>query len=177
MATLTSHELHAYLRLPEVDRAELGGQIATFVRNEFGMVMIEAGTRSSLWRAHFSYRIDESGQNVEDKPFVDGMRQWTWTFAVSCRAPLITCRTYTLGPTPDRAKRPGGTYYQKDAPPRAAAVEWTERIARQFELTYVEARALEDLNVDYDEVAPDFGDALDHDPDFPNAFQVLFLQH
>jgi hypothetical protein len=174
---LTANDLKIFLRLPEVDRSELGRQIDQFVRDELGMTIADAMAYSSLLRARFAFRIDDNGANVKAKPFAEGMRQWEWNFAVSCRAPLITCRTYSVKPAMDQDGRHPGTFYDLDKPPRAEAVDWTQRIARQFKLTYVEATALRKVSVSYDDVDPAFDGALEHDPDEPDAFQVLFLEY
>jgi hypothetical protein len=174
---LDKQDLQRYLSAPEISRSELGSQIATFVRDEFGMTMPGAAMFTVPWRAKFGFRLEANGKNVEDKPFVEGMHQWVWRFVVSCRAPLITCLTYTVKPAMDQDGRHPGTFYDLDEPPRAEAVDWTQRIARQFELTYVEATALRKLSVSYDDVDPAFDGALEHDPDEPDAFQVLFLEY
>lgn len=175
---LSAHDLKTYLRSPVVDRSELGPQIAQFVRDEFGMVTADSMVPyASAAHASFAFRIDQSGKNVEAKPFADGMSQWEWKFAVSCRAPLITCRTFSIKPMLDQGERRPGTFYDLDERPRTEAVEWTLRVARQFKLTYVEASDLRKVIVTYDEVDPEFNGALQHEPDEPDAFQVLFLEY
>jgi hypothetical protein len=66
-------------------------------------------------------------------------------------------------------------FYGPDQPPRRKALEWTQQIARELGLHYVDAKMLRDWQVSYEEVDPEFD--LEHDVlAVPNAFQVLFYE-
>jgi len=94
-------------------------------------------------------------------------------FAISERGPLITSETFSL-----MTEERGGVehqFYGADQPPRPKALDWTQQIAREFGLHYVDAKMLRDWQVSYDEVDPEFD--LEHDVlAVPNAFQVLFYE-
>ena len=121
--------------------------------------------------------FDEHDHNVpEDRDHKQSAAtnsNWIWMFAISERGPLITTETFSL-----MTEEPGGVehqFYGPDQPPRPKAVDWAQQIAREFGLHYVDAKALRDWEVSYDEIHPEFD--LEHDVlAVPKAFQVLFYE-
>jgi hypothetical protein len=166
-------DVQRHLLASEVDRSDLMQSVGDFLRQEFGLTKPDR----LGWGAKFAFRLDETNMNVEAAPYVDGMRQWVYYLIISCRAPLVTCLAYTVHPIVEQGERRPGTHYEAETPPRAQAVEWTDRVAQRFALQYVDAATLRGMRVEYGDVAPDFSEAMEHDPDFPSAFNVLFLEY
>jgi hypothetical protein len=170
-------ELRDYMRSPITDRRELWRSIDRFVTGELLVQHRDPIAPDGSETGKFAARFDAHDMNIASQPIGDGVWPWVWWFAVSARAPLITCRTFSLKPI-FRANLPAaGTDYLPEEPPRAQAVEWTTRVAGAFGLQLVDAEQMRKCVVSYDEVDRDFEFALQHQPDEPNAFQVLFLEN
>ena len=176
----TRDELLLYMRVPVWYRRKCLLLIDAFTRDELGFTLHESGFDHMPQLGRLAFCFDGHNNNVPTPP-PDGQAangEWIWRLAASSRAPLITCETRFLKVMPEmNTTRPGGVYALTETPPRAQAVEWTLRIAREFDLRYVDAKTLRDWQVSYDDVDPAFADALEHQPDDPNAFQVLFLEN
>jgi hypothetical protein len=169
--------LGRYLKEPRRENPALRARVQAFVVDRLRFVHQEAGW--SNWResGRWSFTFDEHGRNVPealgDEQSAATSARWIWTFAVSERGPLITSNTFSLMTEErDGVKH---KFYGPDQPSRANALEWTQQIAREFGLHYVDAKMLRDWEVSYDEVDPEFD--LEHDVlAVPNAFQVLFYE-
>ena len=175
-APLSKEELRGYMHLPESDRRELWSSVDEFASHALALKHRDPVCPSSRETGKFAFRFDASDRNVPAEPYRDRDAPWVWWFAVSSRAPLVTCQTFVVGAIVDAGEMRPGTHYSPEEPPRAQAVEWTRRIASAFDLRYVEAKKLREWAINYDEVDPEFEFALQHQPYDPNAFQVLFLE-
>lgn len=118
--------------------------------------------------------FDENGDQVDriaGQDLVNVMSaRWDWSLFVARRGPFLTCETATL------FVENGKHAPRIDEEPRQNVVEWTKQIASAIGSTYVEAKALREWEVSYDEIDPGF--YLDHGETgrLPTAFQVLFYE-
>lgn len=171
-------KLAGYMRSPENNQPLLWRRIGEFAHEAFAL---RHGAPEHDHRpdwGKFAYRLDEHNKNVPSPAIQRETNEWIWRFAVSSRAPIITCMTYSLSKLPELdAYRPDMVYVVLDQNARSQAVNWTRRIASEFDLRYVDAKMLRDWAVSYDDIDPEFQYALQHQPDDPNAFQVLFLEN
>ena len=173
----STEQLRGFLHLPEVDRRDLWCSVDEFLLSEFSLKHHDPICPSSRHTGKFAFRFDAADSNVASEPCGESHLHWVWWFAVSSRAPLMTCRTFAVSAVVDEGVTRPGTQYSPEEPPRAQAVEWTRRIACTFDLRYVDAKKLQEWKVGYDQVDPEFEFALQHQPDDPSAFQVLFLEY
>jgi hypothetical protein len=178
----TQDELRLYMRSPVWYQRKWLLQIETFIGEVLAFKFPYAawGDGSPPVRDRFAFCVDRQNTNVPEPPHCGQPTagEWIWRVMLSSRGPLITCQSYELRIAPEmNMDLPDKVYAFIETPPRAQAVEWTLRIAREFDLRYVDAKMLREWEISYDEVDPAFEDALEYIPnDEPNAFQVLFLE-
>ncbi len=169
----TLEELRECMRQPQEDKALHWRDVDTFMREQ--LVLRFSDSTESRWRGKWGFVFNEKGENI---PPHDGRYEpgdWIWYVAVSGRAALVTCDTCFLGPhVRDGVEDPLGAFHF-DSSPRPLALEWTRRIAREFDLRYVEAQMLRDWNVSYEEVDPGFDLEVNTHRE-PTAFEVLFYE-
>jgi hypothetical protein len=179
-ANPSKDELCLYMRVPVWYQRRWLLQISDYVRDVLGLRNGVPGSDHMPERGRFAYCFDNRSNNVPMPPSrgQPAAGEWVWRLVASCRAPLITCETRLLKLLPDQnTDSPDLVFQVTEDPPRAQAVDWTLLVAREFDLRYVEAKALREWPISYDEVDPAFEDALEYIPnDEPNAFQVLFLE-
>jgi hypothetical protein len=173
-------ELRLYMRVPVWYQRKCLRQVETFLGDVLGFKYPDTDwARGSSVRDRFAFCIDGQNNNVPTPPNrgQPSAGEWKWRVRLCSRGPLITCETYMLRIAPEmNINHPDMVYAFPETPPRSQAVEWTLRIAREFDLRYVDAKMLREWQISYDEVDPAFEDALEYIPnDEPNAFQVLFL--
>ena len=174
-------ELRLYMRVPVWYQRKWLLQIETFLGDALGFRCPAIDwSHGSPVRDRFAFCFDDQNNNVPTPPNRGQPKagEWIWRVVLSSRGPLITCETYALRIAPEKnADLPDAVHAFPETPPRAQAVEWTLRIAREFDLRYVEAKMLREWAIDYENVDPEFEYALQYIPnDEPNAFQVLFLE-
>ena len=169
------NELRAYMRCPTQNCTELWQKIDAFARSAFALKHCDV--TADLANGKLAFRFDEHDQSALSVPGQAGMNYWVWHAFISSRGPLISCRTFKVDRVVLGEEVLGGTHYSPELPPRPPAVEWTRQLAAEFDLCYVDASALRDWEVSYDDVDPQFQYALQHDSDSPSAFQVLFLEY
>lgn len=174
-------ELRLYMRVPVWYQRKWLLQIERFFGDVLGFKFAcTAWGNGTPVCDKFAFCVDGHNDNVPEPPNYGQPTadEWIWRVMLSSRGPLITCESYVLRIAPEKnTDLPDKVYAFVETPPRAQALEWTHRIAREFDLRYVEAEMLREWQIDYEDVDPEFEDALQYIPnDEPNAFQVLFLE-
>lgn len=176
-ASASAPDLGRYMKEPRNDDPALRERVQAFVVDRLRFSYQRAGW--SNWResGRWSLMFNEHDQNVpEDLSPAESSTAnfgWIWMFAISERGPLITSESFS--PMTEERGGVAHQFYGSDQPPRPKALEWTQQIARELGLQYVDAKMLRDWKVSYDEVDPQFD--LEHDVlAVPNAFQVLFYE-
>lgn len=113
-------------------------------------------------------RVDPSWQPTTGT--FDLSARWAWYLYVARRGPLLTCETAAMAVSGDRCGIVG-----RDEIPRQPALKWTQEMAVDLGLKYVEAAPLRAWEVSYEDIDPEF--YLDRETGrLPTAFQVLFYE-
>lgn len=122
-----------------------------------------------------TFYFDEAGHPVDPhwQPTTGGFdlsARWRWDLYVSRRGPLLTCETAAMEVMEDRCG-----VVCADTLPRQPALAWTQQMAADLGLRYVDTATLRAWQVNYEDIDPEF--YLDHDRGLlPTAFQVLFYE-
>lgn len=165
-----------WLRQPEdlERREDLRARILSYLRDnlEFLFVSNDSGPTDEVICVAF----DQDNKHVElDPPFTPHeawKAHWAWELSVSKRGPFVTCETVSFSPGDNNAYCRD---VKHDVIVRPRPVEWTKRLASALDLTYLDAKALQAWEVNYEDMDPTF--YLDRDSGrLPTASQVLFYE-